>query len=67
MTNRISRSDISETLITEKGNLAVRTGISSSRVAERLVYLNPARYFHMYFDYNPSSKKSCWLPEGFSN
>ena len=32
---------------------------------ERLCYLWPSRYFHLYMFYERESHRTCWLPEGY--
>ena len=32
---------------------------------ERLRYLCPSRYFRYYMFHERTSKKTCWLPEGY--
>jgi hypothetical protein len=31
----------------------------------RRAYLYPGRYFHFYLLYEPTTGKTCWLPEGY--
>jgi hypothetical protein len=32
---------------------------------DRHGYLRPWRYFRFYMLYDPKSKRTCWLPEGY--
>jgi hypothetical protein len=32
---------------------------------DRHAYLRPWRYFRFYMLYEPSSRRTCWLPEGY--
>ncbi len=29
-------------------------------------YLLPCRYFHFYMFFEPNSRRTCWLPEGYA-
>jgi hypothetical protein len=32
---------------------------------DRHAYLRPWRYFRFYVLYEPASRRTCWLPEGY--
>ncbi len=34
-------------------------------MVDRYGYLRPGRYFHFYLLYEPTTGKSCWLPDGY--
>ncbi len=38
---------------------------SDGTVSERLNYLRPSRYFHLYLLKDPKASRTCWLPEGY--
>jgi hypothetical protein len=36
-----------------------------SKTMERLWYLWPSRYFHLYMFHEKPTSRTCWLPEGY--
>ena len=42
------------------------TDIKQASAVERLRYLTPSRYFRFFMLHERVSRKTCWLPEGYT-
>ena len=56
--------DLSKAVWTDPPSV-VSPSVSLSPTAERLFYLWPSRYFHLYMFYDSEAGRTCWLPEGY--
>ena len=53
-----------ETLGIQRTSLVAN--IEKVSAAARLRYLTPSRYFRFYMLHERSARKTCWLPEGYT-
>ena len=56
--------DLSRSTWTEPPLLVAEEAPPSPTI-ERLWYLWPSRYFHLYMFYERQTCRTCWLPEGY--
>jgi hypothetical protein len=57
--------DLSKSTWVEPGSASMAPDADAPNTMDRLWYLWPSRYFHLYMFHEKGAARTCWLPEGY--